>query len=542
MKKIKDKLITIYPQLIFLIVTFCIFMPSSLFLGNIDQFAVGFAALIPLLMAASLITAAVVILIGLIVPKKICNIYAAVIFGGALAAYVLGNFLNPDFGVLNGRQIQWSQFKVNGIISTVVWIVLIVVPPVIVCFKKDIMTNIIKWGSLFLSSIQVVTLVVLIVSSKRSVDYSYVVTKNDEFALSSQGNVVVFIVDTLDNEDAQNYVIDRYCEELKDFTYFDNMIGGGAPTALGVPLMLTGYQYDTTHSLADYRKKAYEEGTLIQDMSDNGYDVKLYTSSEYLNGVNQEAVANTAGGQKYRISDKVQFFKNIYKMSAFYAFPQIIKQYFWFYGDDFAACQAPENNNIIQYELDDSQLYAGNKTFTLYHMVGAHAPYEMNEQCVDVGETETSLDKQIQGVFRYINGYMQQMKDKGVYDNSTVIITADHGGYGLYERPAVFVKMADTHNDVMQVNSDSVTFKNLYATYGEAALGQKSNYGNTLFDMAGVSQSRYHVAPWDVSKGMYPADEYLKNRDYSVFRIEGDAVNPQISVIKDEQQMKNINN
>ena len=49
MKKIKDKLITIYPQLIFLIVTFCIFMPASLFLGNLDEFAVGFTALIPLL-------------------------------------------------------------------------------------------------------------------------------------------------------------------------------------------------------------------------------------------------------------------------------------------------------------------------------------------------------------------------------------------------------------------------------------------------------------------------------------------------------------
>ena len=80
------------------------------------------------------------------------------------------------------------------------------------------MTKIMKWGSLFLSSIQIVTLVVLIVASKRTVDYSYVVTKNDEFALSSQGNVVVFIVDTLDNDDAQNYVIDRYSEELKDFT------------------------------------------------------------------------------------------------------------------------------------------------------------------------------------------------------------------------------------------------------------------------------------------------------------------------------------
>ena len=48
-------------------------------------------------------------------------------------------------------------------------------------------------------------------------------------------------------------------------------------------------------------------------------------------------------------------------------------------------------------------------------MVGAHAPYGMNEQCVDVGETETSLDKQIQGVIRYINEYMQQMKDNSLY-------------------------------------------------------------------------------------------------------------------------------
>lgn len=550
----RGRFVKIAAPLVLLIVTVCIFMPSSLFLGNLDEFAIGFTQVIPLLLLASLIAMIIVLVIGLMIPKRIYDIYTAVIFGCAMAAYIQGNFLNPDFGVLNGREIQWSQFKVNGIISTFVWIVLIVVPAVIVCFKKDIMTKIMKWVSLFIASIQVVTLVVLIISSKRSVDYSYVVTKNDEFALSSEGNVVVFIVDTLDNEDAQNYVIGRYSEELKDFTYFDNMIGGGAPTALGVPLMLTGYQYDTTQSLSDYRKKAYEEGTLIQDMSDNGYDVKLYTSSEYLNGANKEAITNTVGGQAYRISDKAQFFKNIYKMSAFYAFPQAVKKYFWFYGDDFMACQSPKNSEVVQYELDDSQLYADfkdnggitadaeNKTFTLYHMVGAHAPYEMNEQCVDVGEADTSLDKQIQGVFKYINEYIQQMKDKGVYDNSTIIITADHGGYGLYERPAVFVKQADTHNDMMQVNSDSVTFKNLYATYGESVFGQKNNYGKTLFDMAGVSQVRYHVAPWDVTKGMYPADEYLKSRDYSVFSIEGDADNPKISIIKDEQQMKNINN
>ena len=59
LRKIKE----IAGPVIFLVVTLCIFMPASLFLGHLDEFAVGFTALIPLLITASLIAKAVVILI-----------------------------------------------------------------------------------------------------------------------------------------------------------------------------------------------------------------------------------------------------------------------------------------------------------------------------------------------------------------------------------------------------------------------------------------------------------------------------------------------
>lgn len=552
----KSKLLKLYPQLLFLIVTFCIFMPSSLFLGNVDEFAVGYAAIIPLLLVASAAAVVMVMGIGAVMPGKASDIYAAVIFGGALAAYVQGNFLNPDFGALNGREIQWSRFAVNGIISSIVWIVLIVVPAVMVCLKKDITQKVIKWASLFLAGVQIVTLVVLIVTTKKTVDYSYVVTKEDEFTLSSDGNVVVFMVDTLDARETEQYILNSYSEDLKDFTFFDNVIGGGAPTALGMPLMLTGYQYDTTQSLADYHKEAYEQGTLIQDMYDAGYDVKLYTLSEYLNGANQEAIANTVTGQQYRISDKWQFFKNIYKMSAFYAFPQVVKPVFWFYGDNFAACQSPKNNAIEQYEIDDSQLYedfmdngvnvsSDNKTFTLYHMFGAHSPYEMNENCEDVGESNTTQERQIKGVFRYITEYIDQMKAAGIYDNSTIIITSDHGDYGLCECPTVLVKMAGADNEKIVINSDAVTFKNLYATYADASVGKSDKYGKTLFEMpgsdAGSDTVRYHVSPWDITKAVYPDDSYLKERNYSVFKIQGNSKNPEVTIVTDEDEMKTIN-
>ncbi len=120
---------------------------------------------------------------------------------------------------MEGR-FSGASLRLMELLSTVVWIVLIVVPPVIVCFKKDIMTNIIKWGSLFSFKHTGCDTCGYLYIFKMSVHYSYVVTKNDEFGLYSQGNVVVFIVDTLDNEDAQNYVIDRYCEEFKRFYLF----------------------------------------------------------------------------------------------------------------------------------------------------------------------------------------------------------------------------------------------------------------------------------------------------------------------------------
>lgn len=48
-------------------------------------------------------------------------IYSAVMTALALLAYVQGNYINADYGLLDGSVIDWSQYTVYGIITTILW-------------------------------------------------------------------------------------------------------------------------------------------------------------------------------------------------------------------------------------------------------------------------------------------------------------------------------------------------------------------------------------------------------------------------------------
>lgn len=555
-KKIyKDCLIDIYPQLIFLIVTFAIFTPSSLFLGNINEFAVGYLDIVPILLFKTVEIATIVILLGIVIKillPILFKIYSGLIFGVAAGFYIQGNFMNPDFGKLNGTEINWDEFKMYAIVSTAVWLVALVAAVIIKLNKSDICKNVIKWGSFFVSAMQMVTLVILLLTTRRTLDYYYAVTKDGEFSISPEENTIVFVIDTLDAVWAEEEINPFFADELKDFTYFDNVVGGGAPTAMGMPLMLTGYQYDTLDTKANYHVEAYEKGTLIDDLKKEGYAVKLYTLNEYLDGANQDNIDNTVTDQKYYISDKVKFTRDLYKMVKFYEFPEIFKKNYVIYGDDLAGYQKTKDDSVNQYELDDVAFYkdfkeqgisydSENKAFVIYHFFGVHKPYRMNEACEAVPDGSVSRKTQATGAFNIISEYMDELKKSDMYDKCNIIITADHGGVDVYENPAVWIKLKDTKQDAMVLNDDPVTFKNLYATYGKITLSDSSDYGKTMFEMKDGPEVRYQVSSEELCRTRFPEVDFLKDRSYSVLKLEGKARSAKISVVTDKEEMKSIN-
>lgn len=532
-----ERILLLLPPTIFLIFTFAIYMPSSLFISNIDDFALDYIKIVPLIALVSVAVLVIVYIIGLIIPlKRLFYSYVLLVFSLALGFYIQGNFLNPAFNSLNGKEIAWSEYKINGIISIIAWILVFVVPQVVYAIKENIMSLIVKWGSLFVTAMQLVSLVVLLLTTHKVVSNDFAVTKNGEFELSSKNNTIMFVVDTLDASWFEDMLLpnEEYKKSLKDFTYFDDAVAGGAPTVLGIPTLLTGkIDMDASRDTSEYYKDAYESSSLFADMQKSNCNVKLFTEFYYLDYCDKNSVDNLKMEQKYVISSRRGFMECLYKFVSFYAMPQFLKQNFWLYSGEFNQYITLEDNTSNLYKLDDAQFYQDFKekglttqndkdTFVMYHLNGAHSTYVMDENAQAVPSDSIGVDSQIRGIFKIIKEYMDELKAKGIYDSSTIIITADHGGIDLYSNPAILVKERNANHDEMVVSDSKITFTNVNNTIASSTLKDSSAYGENVFEVGDKQMVRFHVAPNDLTENVFKDNAYAKEQLWSLLIIPAD--------------------
>lgn len=532
-----ERILLLLPPTIFLIFTFAIYMPSSLFISNIDDFALDYIKIVPLIALVSVAVLVIIYIIGLIIPiKRLFYSYVLLVFSLALGFYIQGNFLNPAFNSLNGKEIAWSEYKINGIISIIAWILVFVVPQVVYAIKENIMSLIVKWGSLFVTAMQLVSLVVLLLTTHKVVSNDFAVTKNGEFELSSKNNTIMFVVDTLDASWFEDMLLpnEEYKKSLKDFTYFDDAVAGGAPTVLGIPTLLTGkIDMDASRDTSEYYKDAYESSSLFADMQKSNCNVKLFTEFYYLDYCDKNSVDNLKMEQKYVISSRRGFMECLYKFVSFYAMPQFLKQNFWLYSGEFNQYITLEDNTSNLYKLDDAQFYQDFKekgittqndkdTFVMYHLNGAHSPYVMDENAQAVPSDSIGVDSQIRGIFKIIKEYMDELKAKGIYDSSTIIITADHGGIDLYSNPAILVKERNANHDEMVVSDSKITFTNVNNTIASSTLKDSSAYGENVFEVGDKQMVRFHVAPNDLTENVFKDNAYAKEQLWSLLIIPAD--------------------
>ncbi len=530
----------VLPPVLFFIITFGIYMPCSLFIGNSTEFVIRFQQVYPLIINVVLVAFAVLMAAGFIlVPEKIARIYAALVFGITLGLYIQGNFMNPDFGQLNGSEIDWSKYNGYKIIGILVWALCVIVPIVLLFVKKRLAGRIIKWGSYLFCAMQVVALVSVLMTASgakaKKGDCSYALLRKDEFEYSSNENIVVFLVDTLD-KDYYEEIIESdpaYEDQLQNFTYYDNCITGASPTVAAIPLFFTGKMYnDLSVEFSDYQEQAYKENTLFRDMKDNNYKVNLFTESGYANGATPEEVDNMKGYDKFEITDKAGFTKCLYKFTSFYAMPIVLKQYFWFYSEDFDQYVGVIDQDYEAVTFDDAKLYQDFKeqgitltddqnVFTFYHLKGCHEPYDVDENMNHVPTGSSTLEKQTKGCFKFIFECIDEMKQNGTYDNSTIIITADHGQKDVYQSGTVLVKNRGEEKEYT-TNSAPVMFKNVRATIASQFLEDHESYGEALEEVSDEPRERLQTVH-QIGKDVFPNDPEVTKHDFARFAFTGDS-------------------
>ena len=119
--------------------------------------------------------------------------------------------------------------------------------------------------------------------------------------------------------------------------------------------------------------------------------------------------------------------------------------------------------------------------FKFIHIEGAHHPFNCDKNLNDI-ENGTYEDK-IEASFTIIEKYIGYLKENGVYDNTAIIIMADHGFWfdtdveSLLKRqnPMFYVKGFNETHEERQVSDEKMSFDYLQDLYVALLEGKKTD-------------------------------------------------------------------
>ncbi|MBQ0097586.1 MAG: hypothetical protein KBS62_01450 [Oscillospiraceae bacterium] len=438
---------------LFLTFSLVFFGPLNLYIADNDKFWFGFFSMLVPVSVAFVVSFVLSTLVCSLPKSAIHKALCCLVFGLALGFCIQGNFFNIKYGsgVLDGSKIVWEDYTTYGAIDSAMWAACLALPfAFIMVFKKQ-WRKILIYTSLTLIIVQGIALAVTVVKNSDVINKtSYEVTTDGMYELSNQKNTVVFILDSFDQKYFEDFKEDHpdYEEKLDCFTEYTNALASGASKIEALPSMLSGTAYKKESRYSSYIDNIWDGDTAYLTLKNNDVDSRIFAESTFFGRGATESVENIVSQAENFTAYKAMT-KVIYQYTLYTYMPHYLKMPFW-----------PDANLFNNYKSEntytssDAKFYEDyknkegftytdkyDKSLRIYSLEGAEAPYTLTEDA-QKDENGTDLYEQINGCFTYLFDMIDNMKENGVFDKSTIIITANHGDTELMQHPVLLIKKA----------------------------------------------------------------------------------------------------
>lgn len=496
----------------------CTFLMVSAFTGPSIEIVSGAQAslnfslqdTLPLVLAASAIGTLAAGLALSLVRGRAFDVLCALVVAAGIGCYAEALFLNGPLPAADGTPLHLSNYKTITVISGLVWLAIFAGALALAFKKVAIARGLGLTLCLCLLAVQGVSLASLateaaVPAPKSETTFNGLMTTEGIYELGARDNVVVFVLDTYDTAYLKQAVADHpdLLDSFTGFTWFQNATSAMIPTRYGVPYLLTGTELQPGQSHGDYVRTRYEKSSLIPAVKEQGYDVGIYTDSLLTNRLTPYA-SNLYDTDHLRVNPP-GLLKMLVKVSLYRDMPWILKKPFWFYTDQIN--QNSLDASMDSYIIDDPALYQGlkreglsigdePKAFRFIHTLGAHGPLSMDEDGNRGTEETLTWEQQWVGSINFVSDYLDEMKRLGVYDDATVVVTADHGEFGWtwgpLEHPSsamLLVKPRETPEEAARPLQVS-----------QAPTGAL-DYAPTLIDAVGADRTGYGPTVWEIPEG-----------------------------------------
>ena len=504
----KRKWISLVSVVVFFIFTIGIYAPYELYLSNTTEFWFTLSQFWWLPVLFSLACAAILILIGALLRKNAYLAYLGILFGVALATYLQGNFLGLDLGPLTGSNINWIDYKWDVFFNAAVWILCIAASVAAVfCIKKH-GTTVVSCASMLFTAMQLCALVIMLLNVPAESDASgepkFISDKN-LYTVGSEENIVVLLLDMFDDHYFREILESEpeIANQLDGFTYFTNNTGTYTATMYSVASLLSGsyinpalQQCDTFAAMIE---EAYTNNPYLDELHDAGYSVNLYTYGDLPSSSALEIASNYINGDTY-IASNVVFTKTLYRLVATKYLPDIVKPFVWLGGTEFNDMKATDTNGYEPYSTNNTWFYDGlkennltvssdtEKMFKFIHINGPHPPYEVGAdgEAIEPTSDPSYAIPCARGSLTIALQYLNRLKEIGMYDNTSIIIMADHGlcPDGHLSSPIFLAKPANSTGTRTASNAPVCQMDFDATVLGFAGLNEDESYGRSAFDFA----------------------------------------------------------
>jgi len=409
--------------------------PLTYYLLGFDQSSVSFLKFTSLLGCAATLTT--LLLYGLIeVSSKFRN---KILIGLTLITFIIfaeSNIVIVGYPSFDGEIVEWDEYKSKYFEEI---IVLIVMLGMLILIRDKFVEYCPRIGMGLVVIQAIFTLCLLPYMNDLSIDTLFEDKFIDEAVerevLSRNKNIVILIIDTLQSQPAFSTLEND--ELLKNsfsgFTQYINASTEYPFTNLSVPAILTGKPY-----LNDQKYKAYlldsyfSEESILHNAMKAGYYVELtrwgiatpipYDSSLYSNRVEQNSFSYT--------DIKPYVLTGLYSILPHWGRVKV-HQYL---SSELLSGTTDSNYSFHRRARNAKPQLIDQKVLKLIHLKGLHVPLSRyGSQGVlenDKGTITPNKEKYLsltRSILEDIHYYIGQMKQWGVYENSTIMVLGDHG-------------------------------------------------------------------------------------------------------------------
>lgn len=490
---------------VFFLLTFMLFMfgPAEIFFANVAEFKFVYGEFAgKLACIAVVVSIALGIVVGCM-PKVIRKVVLSIVFGLSLAGYIQVMFINEGLDLLGMNPEGYSVIPTQAVVNIVIWSIIVILVVGLAIWKYEIWKKMIIFGAIFLIGMQATALVSLIVTAEdnayhRMNEGEWYISGENQYKVSANKNVIVIILDYFSNQYLAP-TLEQYPDAIdcmKDFTYYTNADCAYFGTYPSLAHMLSGSEPVPQISINEWTEKIWKTDKaqgFYQALRDAGYVTNVYTPDKNMlcgmNGV--EVLEGTFSNITNEGQDLVVNYdlltNTMIKMSCYRYFPYILKPYVYANVNEYADVvtsrenKVYHNNHEFYEQLLNQKLTTDEESnyYIVQHLMGPHV-FQTGADGRHKGDA--TKEETIKGCMVIVEEYLNQLKELGVYDDATIIVTADHGEPRA-SQVVFFMKQAGEQHDGLQLNNAPISLVDYQATIAQVAGIDSIPYGLSVMDI-----------------------------------------------------------